>query len=63
MKSAIEKAKLGRNEELEAIRRLDEQARNLERQIIKGPTVKEIIDHEMEVSPQYGGRSVFGIEK
>ena len=63
MKSAVQNAKLGRNEELEAIRRLDEQARNLENRITQGPSVQEIIDHEMQVSSQYGGRSVFGIEK
>ena len=63
LKSAVQKAHLGRNEELYAIKRLDEQARKLERQIIKGPTVEEIIAHENEISSQYGGRSVFGIEK
>jgi len=63
MKSAVQKARLGRNEELEAIKRLDEQARNLEYQISAGPTVDEIVTHEMAVSPQYGGRSVFGVEK
>lgn len=63
LKSAMQKAKLGRNKELEAIRRLDEQARNLEHQIISGPGVDEIIEHEMQVSAAYGGRSVFGIER
>ncbi len=63
LKSAVQKANLGRNEELDAIKRLDEQARKLEQQIIKGPTVEEIIDHENEASSRYGGRSIFGIEK
>lgn len=63
LKSAMQKAKLGKNEELEAIRRLDEQARNVEHQIISGPGVDEIIEHEMQVSAAYGGRSVFGIER
>jgi hypothetical protein len=63
LKSAVQKAHLGRNEELDAIKRLDEQARKLEHQIIKGPTIEEIIAHEAEVSSQYGGRSIFGIEK
>jgi uncharacterized protein len=31
LKSAVQKAKLGRDEELGALKRLDEQARNLER--------------------------------
>ena len=63
LKSAVQKAQLGREEELDAIRRLDEQARKLEHQIVKGPSIEEIIAHEREVSSQYGGRSVFGMEK
>ena len=62
LKSAVQKAKLGQTEELAAIQRLDEQARRLERHVTKGPAVGEIITHEREVSAQYGGRSVFGIE-
>lgn len=27
-----------------------------------GPSVEEIINHEKEVSPLYGGRSIFGFE-
>jgi hypothetical protein len=63
LKSAVQKAHLVRNEEIDAIKRLDEQAHKLENQIINGPTIEEIITHENEVSPQYGGRSIFGIEK
>jgi uncharacterized protein len=62
LKTAVQKAQLGRSEELDAIKRLDEQARILEGHITKGPTVEEIITHETEASSQYGGRSVFGIE-
>lgn len=63
LKTAVQNAKLGRSEELDAIKRLDAQARNLESQIVSGPSVQEIVDHERQVSTQYGGRSVFGIEK
>lgn len=63
MKSAIQKAKLGQSEELSAIRRLDKQARKLENEIIKGPTVEEIISHELDISAEYSGRSVFGFER
>lgn len=63
LKTAIQNAKLGKSDELSAIKRLDEQARTLEQQVIKGPAVEEIIAHETGVSSQYGGRSVFGIEK
>jgi hypothetical protein len=61
MKSAILRAKLGHAEELAAIRRLDEQARRLERQV-SGPSLKAIIADERTRSHEYGGRSVFGDE-
>jgi hypothetical protein len=59
MKSAVGKARLGRDEELEALKRLDEQARLLEHHA-SGPQVGEVIAQERERSHLYGGRSVFG---
>jgi hypothetical protein len=61
MKSAVVKAKLGREEELAAIRRLDAQARYLE-VTASGPSVDAIIAEERARSHDYGGRSVFGWE-
>jgi hypothetical protein len=61
LKSAVEKARLGRDEELAALKRLDDQARRLERQAT-GPGVAELIGREREDSHAYGGRSVFGWE-
>ena len=61
MKSAVQKAKLGRAEELAALKRLDDQARQLERHA-SGPPVQELIARERQRSPSYGGRSVFGWE-
>ena len=61
MKSAVARAKLGRDEELAAIRRLDEQARVLERHA-SGPSVDELIAEELHNSHSYHGRSVFGWE-
>jgi hypothetical protein len=61
LKSAVRKAKLGREEELSALKRLDDQARALERHA-RGPSVEKLIDQELERSPSYGGRSVFGWE-
>lgn len=61
MKSAVVKAKLGREEELAAIRRLDEQARRLEASV-SGSSVDAIIAEERARSHDYGGRSVFGWE-
>jgi hypothetical protein len=61
LKSAVRKAKLGREEELGAIKRLDEQARLLEA-TATGPSFDSIVANEFEESHAYGGRSVFGWE-
>jgi hypothetical protein len=61
LKSAVQKAKLGRDEELGALRRLDAQARTLERHA-GGPSVEKLIAYELDRSHSYGGRSVFGWE-
>ncbi|MBX4871909.1 DUF763 domain-containing protein [Rhizobium bangladeshense] len=61
MKSAVRKGKLGREEELQALRRLDEQSRQMER-YVTGPDLKEIIAGEFRQSAELGGRSVFGWE-
>jgi uncharacterized protein len=60
LKSAVQKAKLGRDEELAAIKRLDEQARFSERRA-RGPSVENLIAEERERSHAYGGRTIFGI--
>jgi uncharacterized protein len=62
LKSAVQQAKLGREEELGAIKRLDDQARRLEHHA-SGPDVDALIAEERQASPHYGGRSVFGIEE
>ena len=61
LKAAIVEAKLGNDERLDAIRRLDAQARQLERRAA-GPTFEGFIAAECRCSPAYGGRSVFGCE-
>jgi hypothetical protein len=61
LKSALHQARLGHEEELGALRRLDEEARKLER-FATGPSVEELTAQEMERSYSYGGRSVFGWE-
>ena len=61
MKSAVQKGRLGREEELEALKRLDDQSRQLER-YVTGPDLKEIVAGEFRNSPEWGGRSVFGWE-
>jgi len=61
LKYAVQKAKLGREEELAAIRRLDDQARRLER-TAEGPSFGAFVASERAASASYGGRSVFGWE-
>ena len=61
LKSAVEQAKLGRDEKLGAIQRLDEQARRLER-YVSGPSFEAVIKEERARSCEYGGRSIFGHE-
>jgi hypothetical protein len=62
LKSSVAKAKLGRDEELAALQRLDREARRLER-TASGPGVEQLIAEERDVSHEYGGRSVFGWEQ
>ena len=61
LKSAVASAKLGNAERLDALRRLDDQTRHLER-TATGPTLPLHIADERRDSHLYGGRSVFGWE-
>ncbi|HEV2865507.1 MAG TPA: DUF763 domain-containing protein [Allosphingosinicella sp.] len=61
LKTAVEQAKLGRDEKLGAIRRLDEQARRLERHAA-GPSLDAHIAEERQRSHEFGGMSIFGAE-
>ena len=61
LKIAVRNAKLGCEEQLQALRRLDAQARALERGA-RGPSVEALIARELHHSHAYGGRSVFGWE-
>jgi uncharacterized protein len=62
LKSAVHHAKLGRDDELAALQRLDRESRKLE-QTATGPTVEQLISEERDLSPELGGRSVFGWER
>jgi hypothetical protein len=62
LKSAVQSAKLGRDEELGALQRLDAQARLLERSAT-GPSVPDLIAQERFASHDYRGRSIFGWEQ
>ena len=62
LKSAVQNAKLGRDEEMGALKRLDDQARQLER-FAQGPSLESFMATERAASPALDGRSVFGWER
>ncbi|HMA48583.1 MAG TPA: DUF763 domain-containing protein [Magnetospirillaceae bacterium] len=62
MKAAVEAAKLGQDDKLFALKRLDDQSRRLEA-TATGPSFDAFVAEERRRSPDYGGRSVFGWEK
>jgi len=62
LKSAVQKAKLGADDELAALQKLDRESLKLER-VATGPALERLISDEFEHSAQYGGRSVFGWER
>jgi hypothetical protein len=59
LKQAVAGARLGNDDKLSAITRLDAQARWLER-VAAGPSFDALTADERSRSPQYGGRTVFG---
>lgn len=61
LKAAVRNARLGREERLQALRRLDAQARALER-TAAGPSVEAFVADELRQSHADGGRSVSGWE-
>jgi len=61
LKTAVARARLGRDEELAALKRLDDQARRLEGRAA-GPDFAQFVHQEQRASHANGGRSVFGWE-
>lgn len=61
LKSAVQQAKLGREERMGALKRLDVQARQLE-PTASGPSFDAFVAGERTQSAALGGRSVFGWE-
>jgi hypothetical protein len=58
LKTAVNQAKLGNDDKLAAIQRLDTQARTLER-VATGPSFDALLKQERLVAKDYGGRTVF----
>jgi len=61
MKRAVDAAKIGSTERLQALRRLDDEARRIDRAAtsIEGPSLEELLANERASSKSYGGRTVF----
>jgi hypothetical protein len=57
LKRAVAQARLGRDEKLQALRRLDEQARRIEG-AVSGPSLEALVEHERDESHRYDGRDV-----
>ncbi len=62
LRSAVDKAKLGRDDALFALRKLDMESRRLE-SVARGPAFGDLVADEFARSHDYGGRSVFGWEQ
>ena len=61
LKSAVQQAKLGADERMHALKRLDDQARRLEVSA-RGPSFDAFVANERSRSAAYEGRSIFGWE-
>ncbi len=59
LRTALDRARVGQREKVEAFRRLDRHARELERSA-EGPSLEEIVEDEWQKSPERGGMTVFG---
>jgi uncharacterized protein len=62
LRAAVDKAKLGQQDTLFALRKLDAESRRLER-VTDGPAFDDFIADEFAQSHAFGGRSVFGWER
>ncbi len=63
LRRAIDAAALGNDDKLSAIKRLDREARRMERAASSGVSFDELLAQERERSASYGGRTVFGWAK
>ena len=61
MKAAVQKARLGQDDMLAAVKRLDDEARRVERSA-GGAPLADLIDEERRLSHSFAGRSVLGWE-
>jgi hypothetical protein len=57
LRSAVDRAKLGEDDRMAALRRLDEESRRVEG-AARGPSLDAFLAEEREASRAYGGRTV-----
>jgi hypothetical protein len=60
LRQALNRAKLGEMDKIEAFRRLDRQTREWEERAKQGPSFEQIMDREWQESPRFGGMTVMG---
>lgn len=60
LRGAVDRARIGRGDKVEALRRVERRLRILEREARDGPSFDEILDHEWRQSPARGGMTVLG---
>ena len=63
LRRALDAAKVGQTEKLEAFRRLDRLTRSIEERRAPEAEFDAVLKHEREISPTLGGRTVFGEAK
>ncbi len=63
LKNAVKSAKLGNNEKLNALRKLDRLVRNIEHRFSPEADVDKLIVHERKIAKNFGGRTVFDDRK
>jgi hypothetical protein len=62
LKSAVQQAKLGADDRIQALKQLDDQARRLENSTTRGPSFDAFVANEKSMSASLDGRSGFGWE-
>jgi uncharacterized protein len=60
LQKAVQRAKIGQHDKVEAIKKIHEIAAKAERDFIPTDNLKQVIEREIEDSWKYGGKTVFG---
>jgi len=63
LQTAIQRAKIGNSDKMDAIRKLSEISRNAEKDFIPNTNFNALIEKERNESYKYGGRTIFGKAK